>query len=744
MSNYINKYVGGKYIPTISGEWDINSEYESLSIVQVNGDGYTSKKNVPIGVDITNELFWVKTGNYNSNITRLDETIIDVNSQIEALNINKLDINATSIGVNQIDKNKGKLDQTFMTEEFLQQMAGTTPLNSIPAEGSVSPKQTTFVNKVATSTNIADVSEYVEGYYISSVNGTLTVSASYHSTGFIDVSEFDYVMRTQNEQMAFYDVDKVFVSGSAVSATTPIARPVNAKYARFSINNVGLSTFSVNSGQTLKAFTPYTYKNMLQNTSSDTIETNNTNILTNTNKITDLNIVANIKKVENIVVNGNFVSGLTYPWAIYYSSSVITDGSIIATGDGSNTQILVRQNTSKVQANTVRKLYIGFDFKTSDLTPSNINVRLFGITTAGTIVQKSVGVSTNVKRYSNILTTAGNGSGDLMFEICTIYANATLQNGKSVTIDNVVIIDITDFEFVPNVSMMEKYLSKYSGNFFDGTGVLTSVLDDVNILKSNSTGEIIVSKNGAYPTINSAITKINELGVKTTIIVMPGEYEEVVKPIASSLVSLQFKDKYSTKLIDKSGLYANTPLYVHGDFYGKDLHVVANHDSNAGYVSPYAYGYHHEGDGAGTVVFENCKFESFVNSAVGIGMRQDQTLIFRNCEFYNDTNYNGGSFYCHNAQASNVTNQHIIVENCKIISKQGLALRIDDSNIGSGNGDHTSIMDILFINNTFYSEATGLNCYDMHQTPLGAGKLSGNIELHPMSHGNNLAILNAY
>lgn len=42
-----------------------------------------------------------------------------------------------SITVNQIDKNAGKLDQTFMTEEFLQQMAGNTPINAVPADNSI-------------------------------------------------------------------------------------------------------------------------------------------------------------------------------------------------------------------------------------------------------------------------------------------------------------------------------------------------------------------------------------------------------------------------------------------------------------------------------------------------------------------------------------------------------------------------------------------------------------------------------
>ena len=49
-----------------------------------------------------------------------------------------------NLSVNMINKNLGKLDQSFMSEEFLQQMAGNAPINSVPAKNSVTLGQTTF------------------------------------------------------------------------------------------------------------------------------------------------------------------------------------------------------------------------------------------------------------------------------------------------------------------------------------------------------------------------------------------------------------------------------------------------------------------------------------------------------------------------------------------------------------------------------------------------------------------------
>ena len=48
-----------------------------------------------------------------------------------------------NVSVRDINKNLGKFDQTYMTDEFIQQMAGNTPVNSIPADGSINIEKLT-------------------------------------------------------------------------------------------------------------------------------------------------------------------------------------------------------------------------------------------------------------------------------------------------------------------------------------------------------------------------------------------------------------------------------------------------------------------------------------------------------------------------------------------------------------------------------------------------------------------------
>ena len=71
-----NVYVGHRYVPKIFGDWDNTQLYEPLSIVQYQGASYTSRQYVPTGVDITNEEFWVLTGNYNAQVEQYRQDVL--------------------------------------------------------------------------------------------------------------------------------------------------------------------------------------------------------------------------------------------------------------------------------------------------------------------------------------------------------------------------------------------------------------------------------------------------------------------------------------------------------------------------------------------------------------------------------------------------------------------------------------------------------------------------------------------
>lgn len=78
------QYIGARYVPKFSDpiEWNNERSYEALTIVTYLNNSYTSKKPVPVGVDITNKEYWALTGNYNSQVEEYRQITVDVSNRI--------------------------------------------------------------------------------------------------------------------------------------------------------------------------------------------------------------------------------------------------------------------------------------------------------------------------------------------------------------------------------------------------------------------------------------------------------------------------------------------------------------------------------------------------------------------------------------------------------------------------------------------------------------------------------------
>ena len=107
-----NVYVGHRYVPKIFGEWDKKNQYEGLSIVTHQGNSYTSKKRVPVGIDILNEEFWVVTGNYNAQVEDYRKEVRDLSTYVDTELDKKSDIT-------YVDTELGKkTDKTYVDTEL--------------------------------------------------------------------------------------------------------------------------------------------------------------------------------------------------------------------------------------------------------------------------------------------------------------------------------------------------------------------------------------------------------------------------------------------------------------------------------------------------------------------------------------------------------------------------------------------------------------------------------------------------
>lgn len=84
MNELINRqYVGARYVPKVMGEWNKALQYEALSIVTYLGNSFTSKVPVPANIDISNENYWVNTGNYNAQVEAYRQETAQLNNALK-------------------------------------------------------------------------------------------------------------------------------------------------------------------------------------------------------------------------------------------------------------------------------------------------------------------------------------------------------------------------------------------------------------------------------------------------------------------------------------------------------------------------------------------------------------------------------------------------------------------------------------------------------------------------------------
>ena len=138
-----NVYVGHRYVPLFLGQWTRTKEYEGLSIVSYKGDSYTSRKRVPVGIDINNEEYWAVTGNYNAQIEEYRKETLHIKRQLDD-KPSKLDFsNYKTTTDKKISDNKSDTDKQIRD-------------NKTDTDKQISDNKKDTDNKITTVTNELD------------------------------------------------------------------------------------------------------------------------------------------------------------------------------------------------------------------------------------------------------------------------------------------------------------------------------------------------------------------------------------------------------------------------------------------------------------------------------------------------------------------------------------------------------------------------------------------------------------
>ena len=169
------------------------------------------------------------------------------------------------ITIDDIDKNNFKIDQTMVTNEFLQQIAGTADINAVPADGSLTTRK--YVDKSVTpektdffsiSSNKFNKNAVLDGKTID-LDGSIINDSKRWLSDYIEVPSNKIMSVTSGtHRIALYDENKAFISRSGVSSDSLIdlSSTPNVKFIRIS-GTMDKNNVMVNNGSTLRTYVPY-------------------------------------------------------------------------------------------------------------------------------------------------------------------------------------------------------------------------------------------------------------------------------------------------------------------------------------------------------------------------------------------------------------------------------------------------------------------------------------------------------
>ena len=120
----VREYIGARYVPLFADpiDWDSTKTYEPLTIVYNQGNSYTSRQYVPAGIDISNDVYWVRTGNYNAQIEQYRSEVATFDDRIT-------DLQNATVGTEKLDDNAvttAKIKDANVTTDKLADNAVTT------------------------------------------------------------------------------------------------------------------------------------------------------------------------------------------------------------------------------------------------------------------------------------------------------------------------------------------------------------------------------------------------------------------------------------------------------------------------------------------------------------------------------------------------------------------------------------------------------------------------------------------
>lgn len=235
-----------KYISSTNGNVAANTSYYASDFIPVTGgSSYWRPNTHPHLAWYDSQMTYISGGDTTQVLTAPS------NATYLRLSIPKADINTYRL----VEGSSSKPYEDYV--EYLEQnLIKEIPIAKV--KGKFLKEQTDFFT---TGKNKFDKSKITAGYYVNYSNGALSVNAGYNVSDYTEISANTVYIVTGGFQMAFYDENKVYVSGLNGGGITPytFTTPSNAVYIRFSITPALTATCQLEQGNVATTYEPFQF-----------------------------------------------------------------------------------------------------------------------------------------------------------------------------------------------------------------------------------------------------------------------------------------------------------------------------------------------------------------------------------------------------------------------------------------------------------------------------------------------------
>lgn len=204
----VRQYVGARYVPVFADplEWSDAIGYEPLTVVLHEGNSYTSRQSVPVGIDIGNATYWAETGNYNAQIEAYRQEVLAYRQEAQACD-GKITANANAIAAETQARIDGDNELALRIDSLSKQtpVQGENGRNAVFIGDSFMAPTASYPQKLA--------------YFTAQLMGWTMYNYAYGGSGWVDEAgasmNFYHQIQKAAQQISIpvADVDYIVIGG---------------------------------------------------------------------------------------------------------------------------------------------------------------------------------------------------------------------------------------------------------------------------------------------------------------------------------------------------------------------------------------------------------------------------------------------------------------------------------------------------------------------------------------------------